>query len=159
MIKDRWSYEQLLNSLYITFDDFQADYAEALKASSYNDTRIQEYNYLNYPKNNPDASIPPIIHFIWFRDLYETSDNTSNIPLMGSHAPASCQLFNPDFTINIWNSSTARSLLEEHYDWFIETYDSYTHPIQRVDAIKYFVLHHYGGVSLQSTKQPSQWQT
>lgn len=67
---------------------------------------------------------------------------------MGSKAPSLCEQYNPDFTINVWNASAARDLLEQHYDWFIETYDSYTHPIQRVDAIKYFVLHHFGGFYL-----------
>ena len=106
----------------------------------------KEYKFTNYANHTSENTIPPIIHFIWFVDLYETHEEVSTTPSMGSHAPELCQQFNPDFTINIWNSTAARSLLEEHYAWFLETYDSYSHPIQRVDAIKYFVVHHYGGV-------------
>jgi len=32
------------------------------------------------------------------------------------------------------------------YPWFLETFDGYPYPIQRADAIRYFVLHHFGGV-------------
>lgn len=32
------------------------------------------------------------------------------------------------------------------YPWFLETFDSYPYPIQRADAIRYFVLHHFGGI-------------
>lgn len=32
------------------------------------------------------------------------------------------------------------------YPWFLETFDTYRFPIQRADAIRYFILAHYGGV-------------
>ena len=32
------------------------------------------------------------------------------------------------------------------YPWFLETFDNYQFPIQRADAIRYFVLAHYGGI-------------
>ena len=148
---DRWLYERLLNSLYITFDDFPLDYAEAMKSLSNDDRFYEEYNYAQTPKYNTsvplDTTIPPIIHFIWFENLYETTDVT-NIPSMGSNAPHRCQKVNPDFDVKVWNASAARDLLEQYYDWFLPTYDNYPYPIQRVDAIKYFVLHHYGGFYL-----------
>lgn len=34
------------------------------------------------------------------------------------------------------------------YPWFLDTFDGYPFPIQRADAIRYFVLAHYGGVYL-----------
>lgn len=148
---DRWVYERLLNSLYITLDDFPVDYAAAMKTLSNDDNFYEHYPYAHVPKYNtsvhPDATIPPIIHFIWFENLYETTDIT-DIPSIGSNAPRRCQKVNPDFTVNVWNSSAARDLLEQNYDWFLPTYDNYPYPIQRVDAIKYFVLHHYGGFYL-----------
>jgi len=40
-----------------------------------------------------------------------------------------------------------RALLTDgRYLWFLETFDAYPYPIQRADAIRYFVLHHYGGI-------------
>lgn len=66
----------------------------------------------------------------------------------GSHAPKECQHWNSDYQINVWNATASRALLKEHYEWFLPTYDNYAHPIQRVDAIKYFILYHFGGFYL-----------
>lgn len=48
----------------------------------------------------------------------------------------------------LWTDSSSRDFLAEYYPWFYDTFNSYTYPIQRADAIRYFVLHHYGGVYL-----------
>ncbi|KIJ56697.1 glycosyltransferase family 32 protein [Sphaerobolus stellatus SS14] len=46
----------------------------------------------------------------------------------------------------LWTDASAREFLAEHYEWFLSTFDAYTYPIQRADALRYFVLHYYGGV-------------
>ncbi|KAG8967617.1 hypothetical protein FRC03_009646 [Tulasnella sp. 419] len=46
----------------------------------------------------------------------------------------------------LWTDEMARELIKEHYPWFLSTYDGYGFNIQRADAIRYFVLHRYGGV-------------
>ena len=46
----------------------------------------------------------------------------------------------------LWTDASSREFIAEHYSWFLDTFDAYTYPIQRADAIRYFVLHHYGGV-------------
>lgn len=38
------------------------------------------------------------------------------------------------------------TLTAARYPWFLETFDGYRYPIQRADAIRYFVLHHFGGI-------------
>ena len=40
----------------------------------------------------------------------------------------------------------AASLTAYRYPWFLETWDNYPFNIERADAIRYFVLAHYGGV-------------
>ena len=35
---------------------------------------------------------------------------------------------------------------QEHYPWFLPTYRSYPYDIQRVDVLRYFILHHHGGI-------------
>ena len=37
-------------------------------------------------------------------------------------------------------------LITHRYPWFLETWDNYPFNIERADAIRYFVLAHYGGV-------------
>ena len=39
-----------------------------------------------------------------------------------------------------------RHFISEHYDWFLETYDGYAYNIERADAVRCFILLHYGGV-------------
>lgn len=39
----------------------------------------------------------------------------------------------------------SRDFIAKEYPWFLETFDNYPHNIQRADAIRYFVLAHYGG--------------
>ena len=39
-----------------------------------------------------------------------------------------------------------RDFIAKEYNWFLETYDAYPYPIQRADALRYFVVYHYGGI-------------
>jgi inositol phosphorylceramide mannosyltransferase catalytic subunit len=48
----------------------------------------------------------------------------------------------------LWSDESSREFIAEYYSWFLDTFDAYTYPIQRADAIRYFVLYHYGGVYL-----------
>ncbi|KAF8914002.1 nucleotide-diphospho-sugar transferase [Gymnopilus junonius] len=52
----------------------------------------------------------------------------------------------PDYEYMLWTDAGSREFIAEHYSWFLDTFDSYTYPIQRADAIRYFVLYHYGGI-------------
>lgn len=145
-IRNHITYERSFNAAAITFDDFPTDYAQALFAAQREHKNL-EYDWprLTDPGPAVQKTIPPIIHFIWFPNLYHDHLDVSQIPTMGSHAPQRCQEFNPEYQVNVWNASTARALLEEHYGWFLPRYDAYKYPIQRVDAFKYFVLWHFGG--------------
>jgi len=46
----------------------------------------------------------------------------------------------------MWTDAKSREFIATEYPWFLETFDDYAHPIQRADAIRYFVLAHYGGI-------------
>jgi mannosyltransferase OCH1-like enzyme len=48
----------------------------------------------------------------------------------------------------LWTDKASDDFIAEHYPWFLPTFRGYTYPIQRADAIRYFVLHYYGGVYL-----------
>lgn len=48
----------------------------------------------------------------------------------------------------LWDYNTSRQLIETKYPWFLETFDGYKYPVQRADAIRYFILYTYGGVYL-----------
>lgn len=161
-----YTFEHYLTSLSITLSDFPPSYAAALTKATLKSEHTFDFDYSIFSlhsANNTDSSngstfsavhatsrntIPPIVHFIWFADLYDTTlgEHKNAIPHSRSHAPKRCRLFNPSYTINIWNASAAESFLEEHYAWILPTYHSYPYPIQRIDLLKYFLLYHFGGV-------------
>jgi mannosyltransferase OCH1-like enzyme len=47
-----------------------------------------------------------------------------------------------------WTDESALDFIAAHYPTYLKTYTSYPHPIQRADAIRYFVLYHFGGIYL-----------
>lgn len=46
----------------------------------------------------------------------------------------------------LWTERASRDFIETEYPWFLRTYDGYRYPVQRVDAVRYFLLLHYGGI-------------
>ncbi|KAH8105909.1 nucleotide-diphospho-sugar transferase [Cristinia sonorae] len=81
--------------------------------------------------------IPRIIHQTW---------KSETLPPKWVNVSQSCRDINPDYEYMLWTDASAREFIAEHYSWFLDTYDGYTYTIQRADAIRYFVLNHYGGV-------------
>lgn len=151
LIWKQTSYERSLAAASITFDDFPPKYAKALRSSQ---LAGKNTVYDRPPQSSPSLSsapdgqttIPPIIHFIWFKDLYNEHLDISEIPRVGSEAPKECRRHNLGYEVLTWNETAARSLLENHYSSLVPLYDAYRYPIQRVDLFKYVVLWHYGGV-------------
>lgn len=46
----------------------------------------------------------------------------------------------------LWTDDLSREFIAKHYPAHLHMYDSYEFPIQRADSIRYFILHHFGGV-------------
>ncbi|KAH7118025.1 nucleotide-diphospho-sugar transferase [Dendryphion nanum] len=139
----QYTFETFLDSLQITFDNFPTEYARVLNNSV---ARNEQPIDFDYPSTFTNSTIPRIIHYIWFKNLYPSREGITEIPSVGSRSPELCREFNPGYEIRIWNTTHARSFIEREYKWFLSTYDGYRYPIQKVDALKYFVLWHYGGV-------------
>jgi mannosyltransferase OCH1-like enzyme len=45
----------------------------------------------------------------------------------------------------LWDDAKVEAFLDEHYAWFVPWYRSYKADIYRADAVRYFLLYHYGG--------------
>ena len=50
------------------------------------------------------------------------------------------------FSHQLWTDVKSREFIATEYPWFLATFDNYSQPIQRADAIRYFVLNHFGGI-------------
>ncbi|RAH81752.1 hypothetical protein BO86DRAFT_399588 [Aspergillus japonicus CBS 114.51] len=84
-------------------------------------------------KTNDTSAIPRIIHRTW-RHL------PSAIPSEWSNATTSCQAQNP--------STSTHQFIARHFPWYLAAYTDHLLPMQRVDALRYVLLWHYGGVFL-----------
>ena len=78
-----------------------------------------------------------IIHQTW---------KTENIPKEYADFAESVKNNNPEYEYQLWTDEDNRNLIKDTYPWFLDTYDSYKHGIERADAIRYFILYTYGGV-------------
>jgi mannosyltransferase OCH1-like enzyme len=87
-----------------------------------------------------------VIHQIWFnfKDPLSTSENP--LPEKLKALREKWVNKNPDWTHILWNDSMGDWLVYKHYSIFWETYRNYPKPIQRVDTIRFCLLHRYGGI-------------
>ena len=81
--------------------------------------------------------IPRIIHQTW---------KTNQIPDAWVEWQQSWLKHHPGWEYRLWTDEDNRRFIEKHYPWFLPTYNRYPEPIMRADAVRYFLLHHYGGV-------------
>ncbi|EJU06264.1 glycosyltransferase family 32 protein, partial [Dacryopinax primogenitus] len=87
----------------------------------------------------PGERIPRILHQTWKEET---------LPEKWASVSEGCRELMPDYAYMLWTDAASRSFIEEHYPWFLLTFDGYPYPIMRADAIRYFVLYHYGGTYL-----------
>ena len=81
--------------------------------------------------------IPKIIHQTW---------KTEGVPRSFGFFQQSWQRHHPDWEYCLWTDRDNREFIARHYPWFLPIFDGYATPICRVDAVRYFLLRHYGGV-------------
>lgn len=115
-----------LSSVYHSFTEFSVQ----LQANSLS---LQDLNI-----STPNTQKPPrIIHRTY---------KTPNIPSQWQEPYDSCRTLNPTYEQYFWTDEAAREFIKTQFPWFLTTYDDYPYTIQRVDALRYFLLWHYGGI-------------
>lgn len=81
--------------------------------------------------------IPRRIHQTW---------KTDQIPYSLIGWIKSWTKHHPDWEYWLWTDSSARKLIQDKFPNLLPIYDSYPQNIQRADALRYVVLHEFGGV-------------
>jgi mannosyltransferase OCH1-like enzyme len=81
--------------------------------------------------------IPQIIHQTW---------KTEKLPDKFRHLQETWKIKHPLWKYILWTDEMNREFIEQHFHWFLKKYDKFTNNIQRVDAVRYFILYLYGGV-------------
>jgi len=83
--------------------------------------------------------IPKIIHQTW-------KNNTIPTKWKEYHQTWKNKFPEPEYKHILWTDEDNRKFIKDNYEWFLKTYDNYPKNIQRADAIRYFILYHYGGI-------------
>lgn len=90
--------------------------------------------------------IPQLIHQTW---------KTREVPAQWASSVEKYRALQDEgWEHKLWTDEDNRQLIQEHYSWFLAQFDAYPYPIQRADAIRYFILHKYGGVYSDLDIQP-----
>lgn len=104
-------------------------------------------------RRHQGGGIPRIIHKVWFdmgkgarppRDAYGAMDDA----LEALHPP------DDGWTVVRWGLGSAERLVAGRYPGFAATWASYKSPIYRVDAIRYLILHAFGGIYVDQDVLP-----
>jgi len=140
------SKQQIVQSAFI-----QRDITIQTDPTSQAAIAIAEANKLSSSSSSPsyeyDAVVPKIIHQQW-------KTNTVPVKFMKWRKKWLTLYPEPEYTHMLWTDKNGRELIEMQYPWFLETYDSYEHNINRADAARYFILHHYGGIYADLDYEP-----
>jgi inositol phosphorylceramide mannosyltransferase catalytic subunit len=92
--------------------------------------------------------LPKIIHQQW---------KNNQIPkgIFSKYHAAWKSIFpEPEYVHMLWSDKSGRALIQEHFSWFLDAYDSYPTSIQRADSVRYFILYKYGGVYADLDYEP-----
>lgn len=88
--------------------------------------------------NGTPLKIPRIMHWTWKNQKAGMYTRTIK----------NFRLYHPDsqWKIYFWNDENSLLFVRAKYPHMLDLYQSYAKEIQRVDMVRYMVLHHYGGV-------------
>jgi len=81
--------------------------------------------------------IPRIIHQTW---------KTQDLPEAFRAFSATWRDRNPDWTYRFWSDRDLLEFVAMHYPAYLDLFCSYRQGVQRADAARYMLLHHFGGV-------------
>lgn len=82
-------------------------------------------------------NIPLHIHQTW---------KDEHIPEVVAAYVQTWKTHHPGWTYTLWTDAMNRDFISTYYPEFLPVYDRYPTPIQRVDAVRYFILHRLGGL-------------
>lgn len=85
------------------------------------------------------SPVPRIIHQTW---------KSTDLPPDYRGWAESVRRHHPEHRHVLWTDDDNAALITEEFAWFAPTYESYAHEIERVDAVRYFILYLFGGVYL-----------
>lgn len=135
------NFTRTLKAHTISERDLSPSYQIALNATLHTIPCCPPVNWSPTKADRAKELIPRIIHQTW---------KTTDIPAGDWQAAHNLclALYTPkdDWKHMFWTDESARAFIAREFPDFLPTYDRYPYAIERVDALRYFLLYHYGGV-------------
>lgn len=96
-------------------------------------------NSVNNSNNGePSVHIPRIVHV--------TYKSREELPEEWKYSLKQWQAMNPHWEVRFWSDQDIADFVHEQYPEMEAMHQSYKYMIQRVDSVRYMILHHFGGV-------------
>lgn len=98
------------------------------------------------------VTIPKLLHYIYLPGLqaYKTESNKPESRIPSKHFEG-CQKIHTHWDSLFWDEVMGLQLVKEFYPWFLpvwEGYDGWGKQAKKSDALRVFIMHHYGGLYL-----------
>jgi mannosyltransferase OCH1-like enzyme len=82
------------------------------------------------------------------RIIHQTYIDRASIPEKWKKMSKTCKKLHPHWQYRFYSDEDMYKFVRKYYPEQMENFQAYPHIIQRVDAFRYMLLHHYGGVYL-----------
>ncbi|KAL2128276.1 hypothetical protein VTI74DRAFT_9425 [Chaetomium olivicolor] len=110
-----------------------------------------DVTFANYSIHQTSAApfpdrVPPVLHHISLGSGAATHSKWTQVR-------QDCLDMHPDWDAYLWTDETAGKFVAETFPDLFEMWTTYRYPIQKIDALRYMVLYHYGGVILDMDLQ------
>ena len=83
-------------------------------------------------------NIPKIIHQIWYQGKEE-------LPEWGKKYRESLTKVGPEWSLQLYDEDDCIKLIQDHYPWLLESFNSLPLRIMKIDFVRCLWLHKYGG--------------
>ncbi|KAK4450949.1 hypothetical protein QBC34DRAFT_60815 [Podospora aff. communis PSN243] len=95
-----------------------------------------------------DDRVPPILHHVAMGGA-----GAEHHIAKWQHVRHSCIDMHSGWDVYLWTDELASTFVADHFPEFREMWENYRYPIQKIDALRYMILYHYGGVILDMDLQ------
>lgn len=112
-----------------------------------------DLSFANYSVDQTSAApfedrVPPILHHVAMGGA-----GAEHHIAKWQDVRKSCIEMHPGWEVHLWTDELANAFVADHFPELREMWENYRYSIQKIDALRYMILYHYGGVILDMDLQ------
>ena len=98
------------------------------------------------PQAHSEQALPDLDEWMLVPRLLHQTWKSCEVPPRQRSWWDRCARLSPEWSFALWTDEANRAFVAAHYPQHLAMYDGYNVNIKRVDAIRYMLLYHFGGV-------------